>query len=243
MAAKKTAKRSGGFVTARTLLATPPGILGFSSLLEPDQYSESDKPKFKLKWHYTPEAFKRFIALALADCFSEDLIDKLSEQMDGKVPPMVKLEQYLTEHAKQPSEGDRVELPFFQFARPACFKNRDGEEVRAEIKAWDAENHLLDLKTLRMGVGSTVQVIVTPGLYCSKFSDNYGAPSFRLEGVRILKLAQYGAGGAKLGELSEEDKALIEEGVEVDNLSQYVRQPNKPTADHPPVMEEDEIPF
>lgn len=243
MAPAKAKKRSGGFVTARDLLASPPGILGFSSLLEADAFQDGDKPKFKAKWHYTEEAFARFVALASTACQSEALIEALSKQMDGKTPPLANMEKYLLAHAKQPSESDRIKLPYFQFACPETYKNRDDEEIHREIKAWDASNTLLDLKSIRLGMGSTVQVIVTPGLYCSKFSDNYAAPSFRLEGVRILKLVQFGAGQAKLGQISEEDKALMEEGVEPDDLSQYVRQPNKPTADHPPVMDDDEIPF
>lgn len=243
MAPAKAKKRSGGFVTARDLLATPPGILGFSSLLEADAFQDGDKPKFKVKWHYTPEAFERLVAVASTACFTDKLTEELAKQMDGKVAPRVDMEAYLKEHAKQAGDSDRVKLPYLQIAATEMYKNRDGEEIHREIKAWDASNTLLDLKSIRLGMGSTVQIIVTPGLYCSKFSDNYAAPSFRLEGVRILKLVQFGAGQAKLGQISEEDKALMEEGVEPDDLSQYVRQPNKPTADHPPVMDDDEIPF
>lgn len=243
MPSKPAKRKSGGFVTSKTLLATPPGILGFSAFLTPDIFQEGDKPKFKTKWHYTEEAWSRFVTLVKANNYSDALVEALTKQMDGKEAPLAKIEDYLTEHAKQPAESDRVKLPYYQFARPASWKNKDDEEVPAEIKAWDKDNHLLDLPSLKLGVGSTVQIILTPGLYCSKFSDNYAAPSFRLEGVRILKLVQYGAGGGKLGEISEDDRALIEEGVEMDDLSQYVRQPNKPTADHPPVLDDEEIPF
>lgn len=223
-------------------MATPAGILGFSSLLVPDQYQEGDKPKFKARLHLTPASIDRLESLVLENCMG--LFEKLCEDMEGqKAPPKVDLHGWLQDKFKEPREGDRVQLPVIQIARDAHYKNKKGEEVQARVKAWDKNNQLLDLKTLRLGMGSTVQIIVTPGLFCSAFSKMKAAPSLRLEGIRVLKLEQYGAGGPQVGDLTEEDLAGLEADFEPDNLSQYVLTEQKPTAASEKVLDESEIPF
>lgn len=96
---------------------------------------------------------------------------------------------------------------------------------RSSITATDRSGAALDLPTLKLGMGSVVQVLLTPGIYSAPLTDNGMAKlSLKLQGLRIIKLEQYGSGGPAIGEISEEDMALIGSDVEADDLSAYTKR-------------------
>lgn len=246
----------------KPLFFTPAGTLGFSSLMTPDEYEQNGvvKSAYKARIHLAPSAVDRLAELIQLHCMSDVLIEEATAQCAAakKKWPGFRYDTpaaWLKEKLKEPKEDARIQLPSLVCSRPSAYKNKAGDIIQTRVKVWDPKNTLLDLKTLRLGMGSTVQLAVYPNLFISGLSKNKAEPTLRLEGIRVLKLEQYGAGGPQLQDLNEEDLEGLEEGFEVDNLSSYAVTPSKPTEththeEHPdedhatnePTLE-DEIPF
>lgn len=245
-----------------TILFLPAMTLGFSSLLEPDTYE--GKTQFKLNLHATVAQ-----AEALADKVQAEVIDahfKALKAMVEKDKPDVatKLQaksasDWLEEKLKEPKEKSRIQLPHFTVACTADLKDRQTQQmIRQRVKAWDAKGAPLDLPSLHLGMGSIVSVGVSAALWHGTLAvdkDNkkkpiawWALPSFRLIGVRVLKLEQFGgAGNSQVGEVSEEDLVGVEEGFEAEDLAQFAQSADKPTPSAPAQFSredmDDEIPF
>ncbi len=253
------------FFTDRTLFATPAGLLGWSNLVEPDQYQESDKPKFKAQWHFTRAALDLLavkLTKTLTGLYDQRAVAQMAQEATAKLKkpvseeqvrewwPMPDVKEWLEAKAKQPGEDDRIDLPRLVISRNAHLKNRKGETITAYPRVWDAQKNLLDLQSLRIGMGSTVQIIATPGMFVSPIaaSGNKLVPTLRLEGLRVIKLEQYGNAGPQLGDLDEADLEVLEQEIEPDNLTAYMRNADRPTASHqkggkPEGEIVDELPF
>lgn len=237
-------------VRPKKLVASPPGTLGWSSLVQADdKYGE---PKFNLKCHFSEDAAGK-LGIQIQEMMDE-LIPKLEENIKekgGKIKlPLKRIsgDQYLEDNLKDPVEKSRVQLPTLGFSVVESYKGKDGNSIKRTIKAWDSKNAPLDLPTLRLGMGSIVQVVYEPGVYAGPLTKGYAHPTLRLVGVRILKLEQFGPGAAQLGDLSEEDLEGLDADFEADDLAAYARRPDKPNA-HEDAPEpshanlDDEIPF
>lgn len=223
---------------------TPPGLLGFANLIEPD--TAFNQSKFKLNWHPTDDQ-----ARALADKLDahvvEPLWDKflaLADELKVKAPKQgwnkpLGLD-WMEEHTKDPKEGSRIELPFIVFDNASEFNNRDGVPQARIMKATDMGGNAVDLKQARVGMGSTVQVLCSASMWSGAFSKGLPAVSLKLAGLRILKLVQFGGAG-KMEEVSDEDLALLGDGFEADDLSGYVG--NKKASETPREEVDEEIPF
>ena len=261
-------KKSGGVIIARasTIFVTPPGLAGWSHLTEPDEYQPPDGPlqkNFDILFHQTEQQYaamvSRLAALVASALWPAFLIaagkagqPQRTVTVRGKASlvdwVMPSAQEYLDSQVKEAKEGAKIELPFIKFKNAAYFKNKAGESVLKKIRATDAQDHAVDLAAARMGVGSTIQVLLTPSIYASP-AINKGDPSLslKLQGIRIIHLEQYGAGGPSLGEMSEEDMALMGEGINAEDLSGYAKGPEviKPKVDREGAMEldESEMPF
>lgn len=226
-----TPKKKSAVVTARgkQTTALPAGLLGFSSLIEPDSYEGKDS--FKLNVHYTPDGI-------------EQLKATLQRQMDALLPAIEKaaaeegagmkanvapqsVEDWLEGQLKEPGEGKRISTPFL---RLKCETTRKGnpargepERVPVEVKAWPLhKNTLLDLKALKIGMGSAIVPIVYVNLFRSKQGKDCPQLSLKLVGFRVAKLVQFGGGFAP----EETDDAAIREAlggdVDADDLSAFM---------------------
>lgn len=255
--------QSGGVVAVRSKQAfvTPPGLLGFSNLIEPDD--AFDSLKFKANAHFTPEA-----EAALAKRIEEELSglwpDFLKEcakpnQAGQPTKPEPKggwqrpdPAAWIEEHLKEPKEASRIQQPYIIFANDAEYRDKKtGQMTRKTMRAYDAHGAMVDLAKMKVGMGSTVQCILTAGLFVSPLVKQ-PTFSFKLQGIRVIKLVQFGAGGGGLGQLDEEDMALLgDDSMEMDDLSAYaptetrnepkVKQGRTPLADDD--FDADEIPF
>lgn len=243
-------KPSSGVIAVRSkqLLITSPGTMGFANLIEPDD--AFDALKFNVQIHYNEDQQARLVAQIQEhaidgnwESFLKEVADK-PEPKGGWQKPDAQV--WVDDHLKEPSERSRTQQPSIQWANDAEFRNKQGQLVRKTMRAYDAENTILDLPGLRLGMGSTVQAVLIPGLFISGLVKQ-PQPSFKLQGVRILKLVQYGSGGGSLGNVSEEDMALLGDDVEVDALSAYAKKEEKAPARKPRQDSdfdmEDEIPF
>lgn len=236
-------------VYGRDLLTLPPGTMGYSSLVEPDEYD--GKKKFKLRVHYTPAAFALIEKRVQESCM-DALVDKFADKAEevgaaSKLKDPVDVGVWLEEKQKAPSEKSRVQLPFLSIEVMSTKKNKAGDDEPRFIKAWDKDNNLLNLAKLRLGSGSIVQPIVTPFLWASQLSKWRVTPGLQLVGLRVLKLEQYGGTGG-LGDLTDEDTAVLEQDFEPEVLSGYAQSQNKPAPDEEDPHKdepgiEDEIPF
>lgn len=253
-------KPSSGVIAVRSkaLLIAAPGTLVFHNLIEPDKDAAerfNSSLKFNAKIAYTEEAAGR-----LGDLVDEHVIKAnwkaLVEALDEAKKAAPKAgwlvpsgREWVEEHLKEPGEKARIQLPAIQWANEADFKDRDGKVQRKTMKAYDSKNKVLDWDDVKLGNGSIVQAVLIGGLYVSPLlNKGQPAPSFKLQGVRILKLVQYGAGGgSNLGDLDEADLAMLGEDVEVDDLGSYAAQPKEkePTRASAPAHADldDELPF
>lgn len=250
------AKQSSGVIAVRSrdMLIGAPGALGFNNLLEPDKDAAErfgSDLKFNAKVAYEEAATERMAVIIdkMVDGLWPQLMDALkdakkAEPKGGWVKPTG--EAWLGAHLKEPTEQARVQLPSIQWSNKAEFKAKDGSTMTKTMRAYDAKNHELDLKELHLGMGSIIQPVLIPGLYVSPLL-NKGQPdiSFKLQGVRVLKLERYGAGGPSLGEIDEADMALLGEDVEVEDLGSYAAQAPaaKPKVAAGGLIDEDDLPF
>jgi hypothetical protein len=247
MAAAK--KSSSGVIAVRSkqLLITAPGTMGFSNLLEPDD--AFDALKFNVQIHYNEDQQARLVA-QIGQGIEENWTAFLKEVSDKPEPKggwqIPDAEGWVRDHLKEPSERSRTQQPSIQWANDAEFRNKDGQLQRKTMRAYDASGKLIDLPSLRLGMGSIVQAVLIPGLFISGLVKQ-PAPSFKLQGVKVLKLVQYGGGGGSLGDVSEEDMALLGDDVEVDDLGSYAKKDDAPKgkpARAPSDFDlDDEIPF
>jgi hypothetical protein len=246
-AAKKSAS---GVIAVRSkqLLITSPGTMGFANLIEPD--SAFDALKFNVQVHYNEDQQERLVGQiqehaidANWPAFLKEVSDK-PEPKGGWVKPDA--EAWVDDHLKAPSERSRTQQPSIQWANEAEFRNKQQQMQRKTMRAYDKDNNILDLPGLKLGMGSIIQAVLIPGLFISGLVKQ-PAPSFKLQGVRVLKLVQWGASGGNMGGVSDEDMALLGEDVEMDELASYARkEESKPAASQRPVSDfdlDDEIPF
>lgn len=238
-------------VRSKKLFITPPGPMGFANLIEPDD--AFDALKFNVRQHYAEEASERLISLIDAQVIAplwDELMEALTEAKKaaprgGWVKPDAR--SWVEDHLKEPSEKSRVQLPTIQWANEAEYKDKDGSLQRKTMKAYDSKGKVLDLASLKLGMGSIIQSVLIPGLYVSPIQNKgQPAPSFKLQGVRVIQLKQFGGGGQGLGELDEADMSLLGEDVEVDDLASYAKAADAPAQRNRPVSDfdaDDEIPF
>lgn len=219
-------RKPSGIITVRTksTIVLPPGPLGFSNLVTPDEY-EGVK-KFDLFVAYSEAAQDRFCVVveqhvlnALWDEFLREAKDKAAPKGGWQRPD---IREWLDDHLKQPNEKSKVQLPTLKFANAAEYKDRKtGEMAVKSMKAYDAQNKLLNLPALKLGMGSIIQPIVLGGLWISPVQKQPQF-SFKLQGVKVHQIVQYGAGGGgNLEETSEEDLALLGDNFQASDLSAY----------------------
>lgn len=183
-------------VRSRNSVALPPCILGFASLTEPDLY-DPDKPLFKLDACYNPAGITALKKIVQEKCIDANL-EKLREEMAAtkgleafaSIEPQAP-EAWLAGKLKAPKDNARVPLPKLVISRKATYKDRHGEIKTREIGCWDSHNNPLDLKALKLGMGSTIQPVVNANLYISKLI-GFPQPKFDLVGVRVISLKRYG---------------------------------------------------
>lgn len=249
--------QSGGVVAVRSKQAfvTPPGPLGFSNLIEPDD--AFDSLKFKANHHYSEDAQEALIKRIdgqLEDLWPDFL--KATEKAEKAAPKggWVKPDSgvWVEEHLKEPKENSRIQLPYLIFANDAEYRDKKtGEMTRKVMRAYDAAGGMVDLAKMKVGMGSLVQCVLMAGIFVSPLVKQ-PAFSFKLQGIRVIKLVQFGAGGGGLGQLDEEDMAMIGDDSEVEDLSAYAPSPEgrrepavkkgrTPLAEDD--FDEDEIPF
>lgn len=237
--------QSGGVIAVRSSQAfvTPPGPLGFSNLIEPDD--AFDSLKFKANHHYTDEAQE-----ALARRIDGEL-DTLwptflkEAEKAGKVAPKggwVKPDAaaWIEDHLKEPKEQSRIQQPYIIFANDAEYRDKKtGEMTRKTMRAYDAKGSMVDLAKMKVGMGSIVQCVLIAGLFVSPLVKT-PTFSFKLQGIRVIKLEQYGAGGGGLGQLDEEDMAMLGDDTEFEDLSAYAHSPEK---ERPPAVKKGRTPL
>lgn len=226
-------KNNSSVVTlrAKKTVATPPLILGFASLVEPDNY-DPEKPTLKLNGHLTPEAITAFKSFMEEKVLTEAAIGKLRDNMrkettlgDAKIDrvPVISAEDWLAAKLKDPKEGSRQQLPHLVIANRATYKARqDGElvEKKRVLGCWDGNNRKLDLRKLRLGMDSVIEAVVYGNLYFSKL-DNRISPSLKLVGVKVLTLKRWGGGAAPPEQDEEAIREVLGEEFKMDDLAAY----------------------
>lgn len=210
----------------RESVALPPCILGFSSLSEPDTY-DPEKPMFKLNAHFSPKALDALKVLIQKEAIDFNL-EKLRADMadNSNLKALAKAaaqdpEAWLAGKLKEPKEKSKVQLPYLVVACKATFKDRSGAIQTRSIGCWDGHNSPLDLKALKLGMGSHVQAVVNPNLFISKLI-GFPQPKLDLVGVRVLKLVRFG--GQRPPEETDEEairEVLGEEFQMDEDLSAY----------------------
>jgi hypothetical protein len=248
----KPAKNTAVIVARRRdSVALPPCTLGFASLTEPDTY-DPDKPLFKADACFNPAGIAALAILVQKECIDANL-EKLREEMASTkgmeafvgVEPQSP-EAWLAGKLKQPKENARVPLPKLVVSRKATYQDRSGNTVTRDIGCWDAHNNPLNLKALKLGMGSTVQIVVNPNLYISKLI-GFPQPKFDLVGIRVLRLKQFG--GQRPPTETDEDairEVLGEEFVVDEDLSAFAAGSTLPGAQPggdapPPASDEDTV--
>jgi len=241
-------RRKSAVVTTRPrhTIALPAATVGFSNLVEPDDYDESN-PQFKVNLHLSPEAVKALVGVVDDKVYTEKNLGKLAEEaeeagMASKKKPMpdpIPAEDWVGDKLKDPKPESKVQLPYIIIGQKADYK-KDGELVRREMKAWDANNKPLPLKNLRLGMGSVVEAIVSPNLYFNKLQAA-PAPSLKLVGIRVLKLVQFGGGSAPADTDDNAIKEVLGEDFEADDLSKFAQSASQ-DEDAPPADSGDEAP-
>lgn len=233
--APKAETPSNFVIRPKKLVASPVGTLGWCSLIQPDmKFAKDGVGKFNLKIHLSPEAGEK-LAQQIQEVM-DSLIPKLEEEIQeqrGKIKlPLKRItgQQFVEEHLQEPGEKSRIQLPTFTFSVFESRRGKDKTIIRRTIKAWDAKNAPLDLPTLRLGMGSIIQVAYEPGVYAGPLTKGFAHPTLQLVGVRVLKLEQYGPGAAQLGDLSEADLEGLDADFEADDLAAYAHRPDKPNA-------------
>lgn len=254
-------------VRSRDLIKGPPGALGYSNLIVPDE--AFNKSQFKASVHYSAKLFNN-----LADQINEAYWGLIPELLDQAVERKVAGDKKKTEadHRKKVtvlSKGDLIESlreklkdandnspsedPFFTFACNSSYHDKKADaDVAITVKGWDPHGAPLDLKAAKVGKGSIVKPMFTVGVWAgsSPFSKWVALPTIRFTGLQILKLEQWkGSGGqTAVGEVTESDLAALGADFAVSDLSMFV-QKDAPKDKHKEpsaadnVDMDDEIPF
>lgn len=222
-----SAKPASGVVSvrAKTAFVTPPATLGaFASLLEPD--TKFGDPKFQARFHFNDAAkealVKRIRAHVLEPLWPKFLKEaeakQAKEPKGGWVQPDP--EAWVEDHLKDPHEKSSIQVPSITFGRPADRRTKDGSIERISIRAYDRAGKALDLAALKLGTGSTLQAVLTPSIWISPIQKSPSF-SFKLDGVRVLKLVQFlGSNGP--GAVDDEDMALLGDDFgDADDLAGY----------------------
>lgn len=206
---------------SKTVIRTPPGILGYSSTITPDVFGDNE-PQFKARIHWNEDqkaAFEKQVQKVMDDLTPE--LTKMLAAQDKKPAKVKTAGSWLEDTLKDPEERDRIQLPSYQVKRAAEFVDRKtGEKKPLTVKFYDKDGNLLDGAKLRTGMGSIVQLVLTPALWTSALSKGYALPSFRLEGIVVLKNEPWGSGGqaANAGDYDEAElNALLGEDIELDD--------------------------
>lgn len=219
-------KKNSAVVTVRAkkTIALPPCTLGFASLADPDTY-DPEKPVFKANAHFTPEGIDALKDTIAEKVYTADTIKKLREEAEANGFKISKDPQdpadWLEAKLKEPKETSKIQLPHLVISNAAQFMRR-GEVVKREISCWDHSNGVLDLKKLKLGMGSLVQLIVFPNLFFSKII-GVPQPSLKLVGVRVLQLKRFGGSMAPADTDDEAIKEVLGETFEYDDLSAYMQ--------------------
>lgn len=260
-----TAKKgSSGIIMVRgkKYLILPPGILGFSSLEVPDAKYSPDNPEFSCNVHHNDEQ-QGLIAAELERNVITPLWDQFCEEAkaQGKDPSKFKVPNaadYVAEHMKEPrpradgsKSSDADYGPFMKYKLKSLLRKGDGEVITRHVLAWAADkaNTLLDLPSLKIGMGSIIQPVVLPALFSNPLIKPQ--PSLQLVGIRVLKLEQWGGAGPSLNDVDDSSLQTLGADFEAEDLSSFVLGMNKPkdaprrgqaNQDFPADMD-DEIPF
>ncbi len=247
--AAATKSTSAGLVAVRSreMFFSAPGVMGFENLLKPDD--AFDKLSFKVQLHHNEaqqELLGRQIQKYVIDANKARFLAECEES--GKAAPkggwvFPEGAEWVANHMKDPTERSRTQLPSISWRNDAEFRDKKtGEMTLKVMRAYDAANTLLDLKALKLGMGSIIQAGLIGGMFVSPLVKQPEL-SFKLQGVRVLRLVSYGAGQGHLAEVSDEDMA---EGFSAESLGSYAA-PNKDTTKAPQerehVVEEEDLPF
>lgn len=243
-------------VRSRDNLKSPPGTLGYSHLVIPDE--AFGKSQLKASVHFDAKAFG-----ALAERVNEAywaLIPELLDQADEKKIKRDKVKilskndliASLVEKQKDANDSAPVQLPFFTFSCNASYHDKKkGQDVAVTVKAWDAHGAPLDLSAAKVGKGSVIQVLFSVGVWAgsSPFSKWVALPTLRFVGIQILKLKQWEGNGGKtaVGEVTDSDLAFLDDNFSAEDLSLFVKKPESGRAkehqEAPADNMDDEIPF
>jgi hypothetical protein len=230
MAAKPTNSSGVVSVRARTAFVTPPAILGaFAALLEPD--SKFGDPKFQARFCFNDVAREALVA-RIGEHVLEPLWPKFLKEIEGAAVKEPKggwvkpdPEAWVDDHLKDPYEKASIQVPSITFGRAADVRDRKtGDLKRIEMRAWDRAGTPLDIKALKLSTGSTVQAVLTPSIWISPIQKS-PAFSFKLDGLRVIKLVQY-LGSAGPGAMDDEDMSLLGDDFgDADDLAGYAAGP------------------
>ena len=207
----------------RQSVVMAPSTLGWSALVTPDAKYDKDQPKFKINAHLTDAQFERNVEIieAAVDGRKQGFIDECRkagyDKDDFKWPDVRAWLTGKLKEAKKEGQGDFITL---SMNHKKGVDEKTGREWETKPKAYDMNNNLLDLPSLRIGAGSVIQPIVDIGLFVSP-KELDPLISIRLQGLRVAKLKQY-TPGADLGAASEEDLALLGDEEDVDDLSDFI---------------------
>jgi len=237
-------KKNSAVVTVRAkkTIALPPCTLGFASLVDPDEY-DPEKPVFKLNAHYTPEGLDALKGVLAEKVYTEDSVKALREEAEKNGFKISKDPQdpadWLEAKLKEPKEKAKVQLPHLVISNAAQFMKK-GEVQKRTIACWDHANQVLDLKKLKLGMGSLIQPIVFPNLFFSKII-GVPQPSLKLVGVRVLQLKRYGGQMAPADTDDEAIKEVLGENFEFEDLSAYMGGASEPVDDEPENLDPDDL--
>lgn len=256
------AKPTKGLISVRSndLFISPPGIMGFERLITPDEFRDQStgaiSKNFQVQVHYNDEqreALAHRIQLQVIDrlwdkFLAEAAEKKMAEPRGGWQKPDGAV--WLDDHLIDPPERSKTQLPFVKWKNAAEYRDKKSGEMKLkEMRAYDAKNNLLSLRDLKLGMGSTIQPVLIGGIYKSPLIKQPDL-SFKLQGVRVLKLIQYGGGPKGLHEVSDDDLAgLDKEDLDLD-LGAYAKgdkDPPRTAREEEPSedagFDEDELPF
>jgi hypothetical protein len=195
------AKSATLMIRSKTTTALAPGQMGFADLTAPKGFG-TDDPKFNVDYHVTPagiDANRVILEAKLADLLPrlQEEIEKANADGSGFKPKApVSIDELIEQKLKEP-RADRPkmpQLPYMRIGAPGATKKGPSSMV-----AWSPDNQLLDLAKLRMAAGTWFEPIIWVNLFISKTAMGAAGPqqpclSFKLVGVRIRELVQFGGG-------------------------------------------------
>lgn len=234
------------------VFVTPPMPMIFSNLVKPDLKEAlkaagfQAEPAFNATFEVSPAAKERMIAkmdplaAQLMPVYLKELQDAGIEAKGLNIPSA---EEWLDDHLRAAREKSKTQLPTMSFEQKAFgVRLRDKEPFTRKMVAWSATDALLDLNSLKIGMGSTCQAVLSGGLWSNKTAKWQPSFTFKLIGIKILILKTYEGHQAAPGEIDEDDLALLGDEFNPEDLSAYVTG-NKPTAAPHDEDLDDESPF